>query len=176
MHACIGLADPPPFCRYPGSNWAIWFKRSGVNAARLFTSMGGSLVNFVGSANWGRSLSGTAVTSQATLAAAIKELRTPAGHSPTAIWATPVQWSKYDALWTLTDTSSPANEEEGNYDATLSTFSGLGITPVLVFGLGLGSIKDAHVIDNTTAAYWASRWEQYKAFYSFSQCVAWLLM
>lgn len=160
--------------RYPGSNWPLWMKRLGVNGARVFltTLWGSSLENFVSSSTWGTSLSGAAVTNAATFEAAVSQLRTPPGHDPASVslWVNPVKWSKFSTNFATTDTSGPDTEEEGNHNATLTTLAQLlPNRPVVVLGCSLSSIRDGTVLDNTTAAYWASRWEVYKHVYAFSR-------
>ena len=84
---------------YPnGSNWQQWMQRLGVNSARVFLDAlwGSTLSTFVGSATWGTSLAGTAVTNLSTFSAAVAALRAPAGRSPASIFANPVQWAKFD--------------------------------------------------------------------------------
>lgn len=157
----------------------MWLKRLGVNGARVFlTSLwGSSLETFVGgSTKWGKSLSGASVTDLASFQAAVAELRSPNGHDPSpaavALWTNPVRWSRFDTNWVTTDTSSPANEQEGNHNATLAAVAQtLPNPPLVVISCGLGSVRDGGVLDNATSAYWASHWEVYKHFYAFSRYV-----
>jgi hypothetical protein len=145
--------------RYPGSNWPIWLRRLGVNGARVFTTATwGSKLNsatWTGTTNWGKSLSGVTVVDQTTFEAAVAELRTTAGHTPSsaASWAFPVKWSKFDSKFNTTVTSAPADEQEGNHDATLATVSStLPNNALVVISLGLSSIgQDASVLDTATA-------------------------
>jgi hypothetical protein len=163
--------------RFPGSNWPIWMRRLRVNGARVFTSAlwGTSLQSFVGgSLKWGKSLTGVAVTNLAGFQAAVAELRTPAGRLNPAPsqFSHPVRWATLSTKWSTTDTSSSANMQEGNHNATCSTLQQiLPNAPLVVIGCGLGSIRDSGVLDTSSPAYWASHWEVYKHFYAFSWCV-----
>ena len=61
-------------------------------------------------------------------------------------------------------------EESGNYNATLAALTALQpLPPLVMLGVSMGSVKDSAVLDNTTAAYWASHWELYKHVYAFSK-------
>lgn len=143
-------------------------QRLGVNGARVFlTSLwGSSLYSFSASSTtskWGKSLSGTSVTDLATFQAAVAELRTPAGHDPTATgsWAYPVRFDKFDTRFVTTDTTTKADEQEGNHNATLAALKAMTQlnTPLVVIGCGQGSVKDGGILDTTNPAYWASHWE-----------------
>ena len=74
------------------------------------------------------------------------------------------------STWPTTSTGSPSGEESGNYTATLAALTALQpLPPLVMLGVSMGSVKDSAVLDNTTAAYWASHWELYKHVYAFSK-------
>lgn len=66
-----------------------------VNAVRLFLTPRTDLQEMVG-ATFGRDLNGAVVSTQARYLAAIKVLRTPKGHDPSASWPNPILWSQYE--------------------------------------------------------------------------------
>ena len=88
--------------RFPGSNWAMWLRRLGVNSARVFlpTTGGQQLAGWVGAENWGQSLGGEVVGNRTAFDAAVAVLRTPAGHNPALAYtfANPVEWDWLDTL------------------------------------------------------------------------------
>lgn len=126
-----------------------------------------------GSTAWGRSLSGASVTSASAFANAASELRSAAGRSPAyaSSWSYPPMWSKFDAKFAMVDNSSIGSAEDGSADNTLAALAGVqAVRPLVVIGMPLSSILNGTLLDNSTADYWRSRWEQYKHVYAFSRC------
>ncbi len=136
--------------------------------ARLFGVgglYGGSLRATVGTSVWGSSLSGTAVNSQASFNAAVAQLRSVNGRSPSAsgVWTNPPQWARVEAALATTDDSEPSEEIDGNPNATVASLAALGIVPLAVTQIGCSSFD--FTVDSPAqgaAAYWGERWELYK--------------
>jgi hypothetical protein len=76
---------------------------------------GGTLVNTVGSLNYGKDLNGNLVSNWVQWQAAVALLRTPAGHDPSASWANPARWMQVEQTLAATD---PTSEIDGNPNAT----------------------------------------------------------
>ncbi len=118
---------------------------------------GGTLVNTVGSLNWGKSLTGALVSSYSDFVAAVAEVRTPAGHDPNATWSNAAHWLKVESILATTDTSEPSEEIDGNPTASIAALATLGIVPLAVTQVSCASF-DFTTEDPTIPAYWAERW------------------
>jgi hypothetical protein len=111
-------------------------------------------------------LNNTAVADRASFFAAIAALRSPAGHNPAASWPRAAQWAAVEAALATTATGSDALE--GNPNSTVAALVSVGVAPLVVTQIGCSTF-DFSTDDNTTAAYWAERWELYKHQYVVSR-------
>ena len=123
---------------------------------RMFGGLGSmsSLSSWVG-ASWGRSQDGTPVSSQATWAAAVAQLRTPAGHSPASAgsFQNPVQWGVLDAMLNAS-TTTPTG---GSLLSAVLSLQGAGIEPLLVEWLPC-SVFAFTTLDPGSPTFWAEHW------------------
>lgn len=122
-----------------------------------------TLASFVGS-TFGSDLSNAAVTSNATWWSAVSVLRTPAGHnvSNPSSFPNPPAWAKIESNLALS--LVPVS---GNPNATIATLNALGVSLVAVTQLTCNTFSFSS-LDQTTAVYWAERWELYKHQYALS--------
>ena len=66
-----------------------------ANGMRVFLSPRKDLREMLGS-SFGKSLSGVTVSTEGKWKTAVAQLRTAAGHDPSACWAVPVMWNQYE--------------------------------------------------------------------------------
>ena len=68
----------------------------------------------------------------------------------------------------MATTGSGSDVLEGNANNTVAALASVGVAPLVVTQIGCSSF-DFSTDDNTTAAYWAERWELYKQQYVVSR-------
>lgn len=57
-----------------------------------------------------------------------------------------------------TTATPPADQQEGNHQATLEELAKLPFAPLVVISCGAGSVKDSAILDKGLATYWQSHW------------------
>ena len=136
---------------------------------------GGSLLNTVGSSNWGRDIDGAGVSSSATFGAAVAQLRSASGRDPrmTNSWRNPPQWASVETTLATTDVSDASSAIDGNVNSTVASLASIGIVPLVVTQVGCASFD--FTVDSPAAsaqaatAYWGERVELYKHQYVLSR-------
>lgn len=157
-------------------SWLTWTSHLGVTAMRVFglagtpgyganTTLQSWVVggpSLLPQGTWGASLSGSPVTNLASWQAAVSQLRSPAGHSPSSsgTWSNPPRWAAFDIMLNSTNTSAPAPDGL-SMQGVVQGLQSIGVEPLLMFWMGCGTYQFS-TMDSSQPAYWAERWELYK--------------
>ena len=126
-------------------------------------TQGGSIRSTVGSSKYGKDMNGTVVTTFAQWQAAVAQLRTPAGRTPSAAatFVNPPVWSVVEAALALSDNSSPSDALDSNPNATIASLAGVGLVPLAVTQLSCKTFDFTADLP-TQPDYFGERWELYK--------------
>lgn len=134
----------------------MWFARTKPNFGRVFVNTATSITTWIGSANWGKDLSGALVDSQAAFNTAVAALRSPNGRDPGYAWANPTKWARFE-----TDLAG-SSAITGNYNETIAALNAMGVQPLMVIAVTCSDLTFKTYDPTNSSFYWTDRWEEYR--------------